>query len=190
MSLVSIFWVTRGKVMRTRGTPDFWGLYKDNYCAFPLKHFLSSTSVFKRREAGGPRLQTPLKESTHLNLQLEISVISKENVWIHPVFFLTWFSLRAKTFQAHICRKETLLPVCKKDAFFINIKKIDKWFITCNRTQLWGTRTLSKGNLKNKLVNKKFLKGSPRCLQSLTPQHLKLQLLCLQEICHIGNHFI
>ena len=36
-----------------------------------------------------------------------------------PCFFIfVWFSLKAKAFLAHICRKKTL-PVCKKHAFFL-----------------------------------------------------------------------
>ena len=56
-------------------------------------------------------------------------------------FVFTWFSLKPRTFQAHICRKETLVLVYKRRLFliqFINVKKADKWFIIFYRAQLWS----------------------------------------------------
>ena len=46
------------------------------------------------------------------------------------------FLLRAKTFQAHISRKETIFPVYEKHVFtctIINVNNIDEWFVTCYR---------------------------------------------------------
>ena len=46
-----------------------------------------------------------------------------------PCFFFifTWFSLEAKTFQAHLCKKQTILPVIqfvKKIPFPVKLMKV------------------------------------------------------------------
>ena len=51
----------------------------------------------------------------------------------------------------------------------INVKKTDKWLITCYRAQLWGNRILTKGKLKNNLVNKIFQTRAPQVLLALRP---------------------
>ena len=42
---------------------------------------------------------------------------------MHAVFFIfTWFFIKNKTFQAHLCRKQAFLfcySACKKHAFFL-----------------------------------------------------------------------
>ena len=43
-----------------------------------------------------------------MSQQLEISIISQENILMHPVFF-KWFFLKTKTFQAQFCKIQTLL---------------------------------------------------------------------------------
>ena len=53
-------------------------------------------------------------------------------------------------------QKRSLFPV-----LLINIRKTDKWFITCYKARLWRIRILIKDKLKNKLVykNPAFLFG-------------------------------
>ena len=58
-----------------------------------IKNWNEDFLILSRRKRPGA------KESTCLNLQLEISMISQEEFWAHSVLFIfTWFSLKIKIF--------------------------------------------------------------------------------------------
>ena len=90
------------------------GFNGGSWCqAFGPKNWKDFLVLSRRKKPEG-------KESKCLNLQLKISMTSQESISIHPAFFIfTWFSLNSKTFQTYFCRKKALLPVCKKDLFFL-----------------------------------------------------------------------
>ena len=143
--------------MKTRRTPDFWGLHKNKNCAFSLKHLLSSTAIFEKEEGWGATTPGPVKGINASQLPIRNFNDIKGKCENTTGVFLRDFTQEPKHFKCIFVEKKYLFLFVKRYIFpvqLINVKKTDKWFITCYRMQLWGIRTLGKDNLKNNLVKK------------------------------------
>ena len=60
------------------------------------------------------------KESMRLNKELEISKISEQNIWIHPVFYFYEVLLKSQNISsAYLEKRNTFCYVCKRHVFFL-----------------------------------------------------------------------
>ena len=77
MSLGNIFWVIWRKVMHTREAHDFWGLYKNMNCAFPLTMITPCIS-FSRKSSF--MIEKKFSRSKYTVFKNFLSCLFKENL--------------------------------------------------------------------------------------------------------------